>query len=184
MTGAASLRLVETSDGSVAATGIAALKAHLGSIRDLLERIGPASYRAAPSGVSGSIGGHVRHCLDHVDALLEGAYRPEMSYDSRRRGTLVEIDPCAAMIEIDRLCVELDAVAEGLDDRRIDLRCVVQRDAAPLRVTTSIGREVAFAIQHTVHHCAILAILLDRLEIAVPDGFGYAPTTPTIRAAN
>ncbi|MEP7310592.1 MAG: hypothetical protein ABJA98_34245 [Acidobacteriota bacterium] len=43
--------------------------------------------------VSGSIGGHVRHCLDHVSTLLTADPATTLSYDRRQRGTAVETDP-------------------------------------------------------------------------------------------
>src|SRR5262249_7606644 len=48
-------------------------------------------YRRKPVGVvSSTVGGHVRHCLDHVEALLAGLEEGELSYDHRQRGTEVE----------------------------------------------------------------------------------------------
>src|SRR5207249_5071624 len=53
--------------------------------------------------VSGSIGEHVRHCLDHVGALFEADPAVTLSYDSRHRGTPVETNPYEALQEIIRL---------------------------------------------------------------------------------
>ena len=44
----------------------------------------------------GSIGGHVRHCLDHVAALLDGLDGGVVDYEARERGTAAEGDPAAA----------------------------------------------------------------------------------------
>jgi uncharacterized damage-inducible protein DinB len=157
---------------------VRALQAHLRSLRNVIERLDEASFRAAPSRMSGSIGGHVRHCLDHTDALLGAIDRREMTYDCRRRGTAIETDRLTAMIEIDRLCVELDDVLERVLAEPIGLRSLTERGGLPVRVASTVGREVAFVIQHTVHHCAILAILLEQIGVSVPQGFGYAPSTP------
>ena len=52
-------------------------------------------------------------------------------------------------------------------------------DALPAaRVATTIGREIAFVVQHTIHHCALIAVLLERKNVEVPVRFGYAPSTP------
>jgi len=53
--------------------------------------------------VSGSIGEHVRHCLDHVSALLAADSSTTLSYDRRQRGTTVETDPAEAVRQILRL---------------------------------------------------------------------------------
>src|SRR6266571_7096291 len=53
--------------------------------------------------VSGSIGEHIRHCLDHVSALLGADASTTLSYDCRERGTAVETDPTEAAQQILRL---------------------------------------------------------------------------------
>ncbi|MEM7623450.1 MAG: hypothetical protein AAF235_09640, partial [Planctomycetota bacterium] len=42
---------------------------------------------------------------------------------------------------------------------------------------SSLGREAAFVLSHTVHHCAMIAVMARSLRIAVPERFGYAPST-------
>ena len=44
----------------------------------------------APGRTTGGIGGHVRHCLDHVSALLASTRTGLCAYDRRQRGTDVE----------------------------------------------------------------------------------------------
>jgi uncharacterized damage-inducible protein DinB len=162
------------------AAAVVALKTQLRLLRDVIERLRAEDYRSAPSGVSGSIGAHVRHCLDHVDALLTGMDAFEMTYDSRLRGTVVETDPLIAMIEIDRLSVELDDASEATLARPVVLRSLAEPGRQPVRASSTLGREVAFVIQHTVHHCAVLSILLERIGVDVPARFGYAPSTPAV----
>ena len=61
-------------------------------------------YVAKPAaGVSGSIGEHVRHLLDHVGAFVASGPASTLSYDRRERGTAVERDPGAALRQISRL---------------------------------------------------------------------------------
>jgi uncharacterized damage-inducible protein DinB len=76
------------------------------------------------------------------------------------------------------LCVALDRL-DGLPaDLPIRLRTIAERGEAPVEVTTTASREIAFVIQHTIHHCALIALLLERRDIRVPASFGYAPSTP------
>jgi uncharacterized damage-inducible protein DinB len=156
-----------------------ALQAHFRSLKDLVEDLESDTYRATPSCTSGSIGEHVRHCLDHAHALLSAASRGELTYDSRLRGTAVETDPSAAADGIDRLCLDLEDVDERALQRPLRLRVVTHLDGPATKVATTVGREVTFVVQHTIHHCAMIAVLLERLGIAVPDRFGYAPSTPS-----
>ena len=66
----------------------------LDELDTLLTEVAPDVYCARfASEVSGSIGEHVRHCLDHVSALLAADSSTTLSYDRRQRGTTVETDP-------------------------------------------------------------------------------------------
>jgi uncharacterized damage-inducible protein DinB len=156
----------------------AALRAQLECLREVIAPLPPRLFRIVPSAVSGSIGAHVRHCLDHVRALTSIHGSEELSYDSRLRGTAVETDPAAAVSEIDRLCAELDGLpAEWLDDS-LRLRSLMHADGGYISVGTTAARELAFVVQHTIHHAAGIAILLEQLGVSVPPEFGYAPSTP------
>jgi uncharacterized damage-inducible protein DinB len=155
-----------------------ALRGQLRTLRALVDGLSHDVYRSVTSRSSGSVGEHVRHCLDHARALLAGVTSGELTYDARLRGTRIETDPRAAAIEIGMLCVALDRLDHLPPDTPIRLRTITQRDAAPVEVTTTAGREIAFVIQHTIHHCALIALLLERRDITVPAFFGYAPSTP------
>ena len=65
----------------------------LGELASVLERVSDLDYVARPpGGVSGAIGAHVRHCLDHVNAVLEPAPDGVVRYDGRRRHATLETD--------------------------------------------------------------------------------------------
>lgn len=158
---------------------VEALQAHLLSLSHLISAIGEDAYRATPSRSSGSVGEHVRHCLDHARALVSVAAHGDLSYDSRLRGTRTETDPVLAADEIGSLCLDLQDLDTASLDRPIRLRTTTHEDGSVTRVKTTCGREVAFVLQHTIHHCAIIAILLDSMGVDVPTRFGYAPSTPS-----
>jgi uncharacterized damage-inducible protein DinB len=46
-----------------------------------------------------------------------------------------------------------------------------------MEVETTVGRELAFVLSHTVHHNALIAVMARTLGVPVPDLFGYAPST-------
>ncbi len=160
------------------------LVAVLGQLAELLAGLGAAQYTAALAGaMSSSIGKHVRHNLDHVDALLAGLDRGRVDYDQRRRGTEIETCPQAAVAAIrrqERQLLALDAAIEGKPLRLSVLLC---SSGPPVEVTTTVGRELAFVLSHTIHHHALIAILADALGISLPRYFGYAPATIVHREA-
>jgi DinB family protein len=158
-----------------------ALERQMRSLRELIETVPEHTFRSTSSVSSGSLGEHVRHCLDHVRALTSAAGGDEISYDSRLRGTPVETDPVAAIEEIDRQIDALNGLTDAALARRLILRTVMRTGHVPVCVRTTIEREAVFVVQHTIHHCATMAVLLERMRISVPQGFGYAPSTPQSR---
>lgn len=145
---------------------------------DLVESLTAEQYARKPVGVvESSVGGHVRHNLDHVEALLRGLRSGELSYDHRDRGTDVERDRVAAMTAILRLEAELNELAWDEVSNPLTLSTLVAPDLPPARVATTPDRELAFVVSHTVHHNAIIGIMVKLLGAEVPAEFGYAPST-------
>jgi uncharacterized damage-inducible protein DinB len=144
----------------------------------LLESLTDEQYARKPVGVvPSSIGGHVRHCLDHIDALLRGAGDGLLDYDCRERGTDVERSRAAALETIRRQECQLLDFPWPLGHRPLHLSVLVSPDAPPSVVLSSLDRELAFALSHTIHHGALIAVMAKLLGVAVPPDFGYAPST-------
>lgn len=155
----------------------------LDQLREVVTLLPDSVYRARPAArVSGSVGEHVRHCLDHVSALAVAMAGEELSYDARRRGTTVETDPTTAVDEIERLFVRLNRLSIGLWDRSLTFTSLINSDGGVLSVRTTVAREIVFVIHHTIHHCALIALLLEWQGWPVPRGFGLAPATAKARA--
>src|SRR4051794_39327799 len=77
---------------------VAPLVALLRQLTELIGSMTDGQYAQKPVGlVPSSIGGHVRHSLDHLSALLNGAADGELDYDRRERGTDVERCRAAAL---------------------------------------------------------------------------------------
>jgi uncharacterized damage-inducible protein DinB len=160
------------------------LAALLGQLAGVLKRLDDEQYTVqAARGISGSIGGHVRHCLDHVSALIAAAGTGRIDYDHRRRGTAVESCRTAALAEIRRVTYDLCLLTVHPLDRPLQLVAAVDCRGARLSAPSSVGREFAFVVSHTIHHLAVIALLLRDLSIEVPPRFGYAPTTPAFAEA-
>jgi hypothetical protein len=159
-------------------TPAAILRRHLDDISSVVMIVDFQTYTARPlPAVSGSIGEHVRHCLDHIAALVAARSPRPLSYDHRERGTFVERDPAEAMRQVLRLKAALDR----WDGRTFDDPvCVVSLIAIGQRVTgwSTLGRELAFVASHTTHHVAVIALLMAVLGVSAPEGLGYAPSTP------
>jgi hypothetical protein len=163
-----------------AAIPVDALCTLLDDLGGVLMQVDTDRYLARPvTGVSGSVGAHVRHVLDHVAALVEAGSVGELCYDYRQRGTRVEADPAEALSQIYRLQLGLERMAIRHQDEHVLVRSQIDRSGRSIASWSTLGRELAFVMSHTIHHQAIIALLLaDGESAAVPERFGYAPSTP------
>jgi uncharacterized damage-inducible protein DinB len=156
-----------------------ALSRLLDDLADVLCRVSPTTYtgRSFP-GVSGSIGQHVRHILDHVAGLCATVPSGLLSYDRRERGTDVEADVSVALRTIVHLKAALTKLEHYDEDAPITLTSVLSHGTMPVAAQSSLAREILFVISHTVHHQALIAVLLSAAGRTVPNTFGLAPSTP------
>jgi uncharacterized damage-inducible protein DinB len=182
MTAFPSQQLALASEGSRAdrqlPAAILPIVAVLRQLADVIRAMTDEQYRRKPVGVvSSNVGGHVRHCLDHVEAVLAGQEEGELSYDHRQRGTDVETNREVALDVIRRLERQLLAFPPHAESRPLRLSVMVSSGLPPTEVQTTVGRELAFVLSHTVHHNALIDVMARTLGVPVPDRFGYAPST-------
>jgi uncharacterized damage-inducible protein DinB len=150
----------------------------LEQLRALLHDLSDQQYTQRPAGpVESSVGAHVRHCLDHVRALARAIETGTIDYDTRERNTAVESDREAASGEIMALMRSLAALPDAWAGCSLEMSVLLSADEAPVRVSTTIGRELAFVLNHTIHHNAIIGIAVRALGGRLPERFGYAPST-------
>jgi uncharacterized damage-inducible protein DinB len=159
-------------------TAFAALGETLRQLADAIRPLGNAEFAARDFASSGSIGAHVRHCLDHAWALERGIAIGEICYDHRERNTVIETDSALAVSRLRRASARLGGISDSLLHRPLTLVAQVHEDGRSVRVQTTAGRELAFVISHTIHHSALVAVLLEHADRDVPVRFGLAPTTP------
>jgi uncharacterized damage-inducible protein DinB len=137
-----------------------------------------AQYVQKPVGVMpSSVGGHVRHWLDHVAALVASVETGTLNYDHRERGTPVETDRSAALAGIGRLASALAYVTAPQLDRPVRVELLLTADGSPQTFQSTLGRELAYVVSHSVHHNAIIGAMVQTLGGQVPPRFGYAPST-------
>src|SRR5262249_54968151 len=109
--------------------------------------------------------------------LLQGVSLGVMSYDDRQRGTDVETNRHAALRAIERQEEELRHSRDWQLDQPIQLRVLMATAGPTLVVESSLGRELAFVLSHTIHPNAWIAVIAKLAGFPVPERFGYAPST-------
>lgn len=156
---------------------IAALTDVLEQERILLGSLVVSVYTAPGTGAfSSSIGAHIRHNLDHFTSFFDGLERGRIDYEARRRDGGIARSPEHALADIERHLVALEALSDA-PEQRIAVR--EENDSSDETLSwldSSVGRELQFLLGHTVHH-AIIALLLSQHGVALPVGFGVAPST-------
>jgi hypothetical protein len=151
----------------------------LEQLRSLVARTTQADYVAQADArfLSATIGGHVRHCLDHVAAIVGRDRDQRIDYDHRERGTSVETDPVAGLAELQRLIAGVVALRDIDGDCPVEVMLMPDRRGQSVAVRSSLARELAFALSHTIHHQATVRGMAMARGISVDNGFGYAPST-------
>jgi uncharacterized damage-inducible protein DinB len=134
--------------------------------------------KRVPLAFNGSIGGHYRHCLDHFTSWLRALDSDLVDYDRRERDPLIETDPVFARHLTRQMRESLERMTPDDLARMVKTRCEVSyvHGGSPLTVST-YGRELVYAIAHSVHHYALISVMARLLEVTLPPQFGVAPST-------
>lgn len=145
---------------------------------EVLGRLSDEQYVQRPVGViESSIGGHVRHCLDHVRSLLAALGSGHLDYDRRERGTPVESSREVAIAQIESLAESLARADVAALARPLRVSVTMSSAGPPFEVRSTVGRELAYVLSHTIHHNAIVNAMVRTLGGWLPERFGYAPAT-------
>lgn len=159
------------------------IRTNIGWLRQaeaLLEQISDAVYTVAPGGLTPhKAGGHLRHILEFYECFLAGLADSHIDYDARKRDLSLERSRPAARDRIRCLIRSLEAEPALRADSVIWVR---MEDSAGTQtpepfLVSSVGRELQVLSSHTIHHFALMAMVLRVHGVAVDAGFGMAPST-------
>lgn len=124
------------------------------------------------------IGPHLRHIIEHYEALLSGLDLGVVDYDNRSRDRSLEAD---AMLARQRC----EALAAGFTQRlsrpwpetlAVAFDGGVAGDERFVSGSTPL-RELLFVAGHAVHHYALLRLVLKQQGLVLPEDIGKAPAT-------
>lgn len=153
-------------------------KENLLQIRYLLKSLKQEQYVAKPEVLFGaSIGQHIRHILEFYLLLISGSFSGIISYDKRQRDIRIENDIAFAMKLIDRLLKGLDPL-ELNHEVKYDADYSISGSKQKI-IFSSIGRELAYCIEHSIHHQALIkaGLIVMGLEDITDEHFGVAYST-------
>jgi len=150
----------------------------LGMLQDTLSRIGDDAYVTASDMLSGATTGqHVRHILEFFTCLNAGYLSSVVNYDRRAHDHTLEINRALALETIITLKNFLQQVSE---DKALDLETAMDPVHDDwVRVPSSFSRELAYTIDHAIHHMAIIKPAIRQLApgLRLDPAFGVAFST-------
>lgn len=121
-----------------------------------------------------SIGGHLRHILDHYLAFFSILDDAELNYERRARSPAVENELGHATRLLHSTARQLLEIAPTLDNRPLRYRTeTAEGNSSP----TSVLRELEFLLSHTLHHYALIAVMARLQGLEPPPELGLAPAT-------
>lgn len=144
---------------------------------DLLAGLDDDAYNAAcPACFDSTVGGHLRHVLEHYRSFIGGLESGEIDYDLRERGSPVERSVVAAAAEVTLLLAAMEHLHGS--SARSPLLIMVDDGGRPRTSLSNVERELQFLLSHSVHHYALIRTILNiqGLRCAVGE-FGVAPST-------
>ncbi len=146
---------------------------------ELLESISDELYASVDPqpGFKETPGPHLRHCVDACNCLLRGLQSGSVDYDARTRSADLESSRSVALSSLHELHAQMKSI-EYDPGRKLRVRVDIPEEAddEPSAHST-LGREYQFLVSHTVHHYALIAMILRRSGFDPGPQFGVAPST-------
>jgi uncharacterized damage-inducible protein DinB len=156
----------------------AVAKENLEQLKEMLQAINNENYTRQNEILSGSsVGQHIRHILEFYLLLVSGSFSGTISYDKRQRDIRIEKDQQFAIQTIDRLLQGIDTLDETL---AVKFEGDFTADGSTQNtIMSSVGRELAYCIEHSIHHQAIIKAGLMMLGLSglTSENFGVAYST-------
>lgn len=125
-----------------------------------------------------TIGKHIRHIIEFYQYLLISYHKeqPLVDYDERQRNQRMEVDKQYAKEQIEQLLAQVQAATENKPMR---LNCTLSDIGDKQALTTNFYRELAYNLEHTVHHLAIIkmAMMAHFPEVVLDQNLGVAYAT-------
>ena len=128
-----------------------------------------------------TFGQHVRHTLEFFICLFDARNEKIVNYDNRKHDRLIETDKKLAQSVITSIQEFLD---QNKEDFEISFEAnYTEADGNDQLMKSSFFRELAYNIEHAIHHMALMKIAINQSlsYIKLPDHFGVASSTVRYR---
>lgn len=152
---------------------------NLKQLQTILEKLTNEQY-ARPQEIlsKSSIGAHVRHILEFYICLIRRG-KTQISYDNRDRNKRLEEERSYCLQMIPAIISTLETCKTDQELLLLSSFSVKSDEVKVIKLKTSLFRELAYCLEHSVHHEAIIKIAINSLsnEVEMIETFGVAAST-------
>lgn len=121
-----------------------------------------------------TIGQHVRHIIELFQCLGKGYDTGHVNYEKRKRDYRIETDKELANTLLNDICRDIEKPNKEMILEAEDYSDTTDAVSIP----TNYYREVAYNLEHTIHHMALIRIGVNEVSsVVLPDEFGVAYST-------
>jgi hypothetical protein len=121
-----------------------------------------------------TIGQHVRHIIELFQCLHRGYEAGVVNYDKRERNLLLEQDKNFALEQLVLLFNDMERA-----NKQLVLQAIYdEHSSEPELIPTNYLREVAYNLEHTIHHMALIRVGINEVsDLQLPENYGVASST-------
>lgn len=145
---------------------------------DVVRNIKEEDYAKPVNSLNGAtIGQHIRHTLEFFTCLTSTLDQGIVCYDRRDHDKDIESKVDVAHKVIETIRTKIHSIEQ---DRKLILEIGYDYESDEMgRIETNYLRELAYNIEHAIHHMAIIKIGINEIcpYIILPGGFGVASST-------
>jgi hypothetical protein len=121
-----------------------------------------------------TVGQHLRHIIELFQCLEEGYDSGIVNYEHRKRDNLIETSKSTAVALLEEIYSRLNKSNKVL----ILEASYDEMDSSGVHIQTNYHREIAYNLEHTIHHMALVRIGISEVAgLKLPESFGVAPST-------
>lgn len=150
----------------------------LNQLEEVLVQINNDEIASPVSAFSGSsLGQHFRHSMEFIQCLMNGYQNDQVNYDLRERSVELETD---VQFIIEQIHVFNRFLASCDVKKKLELCINYDPDTDQnICIPTNLERELAYNIEHIIHHMALVKIGIKETcpNVILPPGFGIAIST-------
>jgi hypothetical protein len=144
-------------------------------LADSLHQLSTEQFAQPCNNLSGNtVGQHVRHIIEMFQCLEVGYLSGELDYEKRKRDKRIETEKDFALSILPVLLKQLEK-----PNKQISLLVYYDElDSVPEQIDTNYFREIAYNLEHTIHHMALIRVGFRELgDLVIDDSYGVANST-------